>query len=514
MPDWQDGYVADVDYTYGYYAELNPLRITLAFLNAGLAPPSCGTACELGFGQGVSSAIHAAGSVTTWYGTDFNPTQAGFAQGLMKHTERNAYLVDQSFAEFCQRDDLPMFDYIALHGIWSWISAGNRAHIVDFLRRKLKVGGVLYISYNAAPGWASFAPLQHLMRRYSETQSAPGQSSETTVGEAIEFTDRLLATQPRYAAQAPHLDSHWQTLRGKSRAYVAHEYFNRDWQPMHFSEVAQALAPAKLQYACSAMLLDAIDALHLTSDQHALLQDIPDPTLRQDVRDVIINTQFRRDYWVKGAQRLDPITLHEQWQSLRVVLMTPPDKVPMKAKGALGAMALSEAVYAPLLRALGDHTPKSVAQLLTATPPTLNQELLQQALTILAGSGHVAVAQSETQIAEARYHTECLNQALMRDARASRRISCLASPVTGGGIGVDRLSQLFLLAREHGHSLPGEWAAYAWQWLSAQQEALVKDGQTLATAEANIAELTERATEFESIWLPLLKALGIARSSQ
>lgn len=293
-------------------------------------------------------------------------------------------------------------DYIiALHGIWSWISAENQAYIVDFLRRKLKVGGVLYISYNAALGWASFAPLQHLIRRCSETQSAPEQSSETTVGEAIEFTDRLLATQPRYAAQTPSLTSHWQTLKGKSHAYVAHKYFNRDWQPMHFYEVAQTLAPAKLQYACSVMLLDAIDALHLTPDQRDLLQTIPEPALRQDVRDVTINTQFRRDYWFKGAQRLNPITLHERWQSVREALMTPPDKVPMKAKGTLGAMALSKAVYAPLLEALGDHTPKSVTQLLNATPPILNQELLQQALTILAGSGHEAVAQSEAQVAEA-----------------------------------------------------------------------------------------------------------------
>jgi len=43
---------------------------------------------------------------------------------------------------------LPDFDYIGLHGIWSWISDENRQVIVDFIRKKLKVGGVLYISYN------------------------------------------------------------------------------------------------------------------------------------------------------------------------------------------------------------------------------------------------------------------------------------------------------------------------------------------------------------------------------
>jgi hypothetical protein len=38
MTDWTAGYVADIGYTYGYYTELNPLRVRLAFLNAGLVP--------------------------------------------------------------------------------------------------------------------------------------------------------------------------------------------------------------------------------------------------------------------------------------------------------------------------------------------------------------------------------------------------------------------------------------------------------------------------------------------
>jgi len=65
------------------------------------------------------------------------------------------HLSDQSFAEFCGRTDLPDFDYIALHGLWSWINDDNRAVIVDFIRRKVKVGGVVYISHNTLPGWAT-----------------------------------------------------------------------------------------------------------------------------------------------------------------------------------------------------------------------------------------------------------------------------------------------------------------------------------------------------------------------
>jgi SAM-dependent methyltransferase len=152
LSDWTSGYVADIGYTYGYYNELNPLRVKLAFLQRGLVYPQVGAACELGFGQGLSANIHAAASTTTWYGTDFNPSQASFAQDLAARSGAGGKLFDQAFADFTRRQDLPDFDFIGLHGIWSWISDENRAVIVDFIGRRLKVGGVLYISYNTLPG--------------------------------------------------------------------------------------------------------------------------------------------------------------------------------------------------------------------------------------------------------------------------------------------------------------------------------------------------------------------------
>lgn len=157
MTDWTAGYVADIGYTHGYFTELNPLRARLALLQSGIAPPpKSGTACELGFGQGLSVNIHAAATDCSWWATDFNPSQAGFAQSLADTSGAHANLSDQAFEEFCNRDDLPMFDFIGLHGIWSWISDANRSVLVKFIHSRLKVGGLLYISYNTQPGWASF----------------------------------------------------------------------------------------------------------------------------------------------------------------------------------------------------------------------------------------------------------------------------------------------------------------------------------------------------------------------
>ena len=112
MSAWSDGYVSDINYTYGYYTELNPNRVVLPFLMAGLAAPKVAAACELGFGQGVSLNAHAAAGNAAWWGTDFNPAQAGFAQELAEQAGSSAHIVDQAFGEFCSRTDLPDFDFI------------------------------------------------------------------------------------------------------------------------------------------------------------------------------------------------------------------------------------------------------------------------------------------------------------------------------------------------------------------------------------------------------------------
>ena len=330
MSDWTEGYVADIEYTYGHYAELNPLRIKLAFLDQGLVFPEIGTACELGYGQGLSTNLHAAASVVQWYGTDFNPSQAGFAQELAAASDTGAKLYDEAFDEFADRQDLPEFDYIALHGIWSWISDDNRQVIVDFIRKKLKVGGVLYISYNTLPGWGAFVPMRHLMAQHAELLGAKGQGIVNRIDGTLEFTEKLLAANPSFTRLNPHVVERLKTVNGQNRHYLAHEYFNRDWQPMHFSSMAELLQSAKLQYACSAHYMDHVDAINLTPDQQEFLKSISDPVFRESVRDFMVNQAFRRDYWVKGVRKLNPLQRAESLLRQRVILTNPrwPPKFP------------------------------------------------------------------------------------------------------------------------------------------------------------------------------------------
>jgi len=511
MSDWTSGYVADIGYTYGYYTELNPQRIKLAFLNNGLVFPEVGTACELGFGQGLSANIHAAASVTQWHGTDFNPSQAGFAQELAAASGSGAKLHDEAFAEFCARPDLPDFDYIGLHGIWSWISDENRQVIVDFIRRKLKVGGVLYISYNTLPGWAAFAPMRHLMTEHAEVLGAEGRGIVSRIDGALEFADKLLATNPAFSRANPLVSDRLKKMKDHNRHYLAHEYFNRDWHPMHFATMAKWLEGAKVQFACSANYLDAVDAINLTAEQQAFLKDIPDPMFRETTRDFMVNQQFRKDYWVKGVRRMTALERVEALRSQKVLLTTARADMSQKITGVLGEASLTETVYSPILDLLSDHKPKSIGQIEQAVKDkgvTFSQVI--EAMMLLTGAGHIGHVQEEQAIAQAKKHTDKLNAHFCHKARSSNELNYLASPMTGGGSTVNRFQQLFLMALKQGHKNPEDWAAFVLQILAAQGQKIVKDGKAMETPEEQLAELKSQANDFFAKQLPILKALQIA----
>ncbi|WP_428002574.1 class I SAM-dependent methyltransferase [Acidovorax sp.] len=510
MSDWTAGYVADIGYTYGYYPELNPLRVKLAFLNQGLAFPEFGSACELGFGQGLSANMHAAASLITWHGNDFNPAQAGFAQELGAVAGTGAQLSDESFAEFAARIDLPQFDYIGLHGIWSWISDDNRTVIVEFIRRRLKVGGVLYISYNTLPGWAAFAPMRHLLTLHSQVQGSDGQGIVGRIDSAFDFADKLLATNPGYARANPSIPDRIKKVKEQNRHYVAHEYFNRDWMPMHFATMAEWLEPAKLQFACSATHLEHVDPLNLTPDQQSLLKTIGDVTLRETTRDFMINQQFRRDYWVRGARKLSALEQRDALRALRVLLIVPRTEVSLKVTGAVGEANMSEAVYDPILELLSDHKPHTLGQIEQAVRDKgVSFAQVLQSTLVLSGAGHIAGVQDDALAAKARKQTDKLNAYLMHKARGSQDVAYLASPVTGGGVPVPRFSQLFLAAYMQGKKQPVDWVQPVWQVLEMHSQHLLKDGKELATPEENQTELLAQAKTFAEKQLPIMKALMV-----
>lgn len=211
--DWTRGYVSDIGYTFGYYPELNPLRMRLQLLIAGFSPPNCVNACELGFGQGISINIHSSTSEVNWFGTDFNPEQAHFASAMSSAIRNNAFLTDDAFEEYCTREDLPDFEFIALHGIWSWISPENRKIIQKFIKNKLKIGGVVYLSNNTLPGWSGYAPIRHLLTQHASQFGSIGGERSDNIENALAAVEKILQLEPKYSQKIVDVTDRFNVLK-------------------------------------------------------------------------------------------------------------------------------------------------------------------------------------------------------------------------------------------------------------------------------------------------------------
>ncbi|MEB3198449.1 MAG: class I SAM-dependent methyltransferase [Candidatus Sericytochromatia bacterium] len=511
--NWTEGYVTEVTYTHGYYRELSPALMRLACLSQGLAAPEADDFhyLELGFGQGLSVNMHAAAVDGTFWGTDFNPSHAAQARAWSRITGTDLVALDASFAELAARDDLPAFDVIGLHGVWSWISPENRRAIAELARRHLKVGGVLYVSYNTTPGWSPTIPVRHLMCLHADLAGAEIQGMPGRINGAIAFAQRLVDSNAGYFRNNPVAADRIKSLANLDRNYLAHEYFNRDWHPMSFSEAADILSEAKLSFAGSIHLLDHLDAINLSTENQKILAEIPHPVLRQSVRDYMVNQYFRRDLFIKGPRRLSAAEAERAWRDAAFVLTSHPDDVPMTVQGALGPANLLESLYKPLLAAFFEDGagPKTLGQLLERRDlPNVNLAQLREAALVLTGAGHLFPVQPSS----ANGHARCraLNQHLIERARSAGDINFLVSPVMGAGLMVARIPQLFLAAVQAGAADAPTIAQQVWDILNAQGQRLIHEGKTLESPEENLAELERQAQAFLDRRLPVLKALAIA----
>ena len=513
MSVWTSGYVADLGYTYGFYRELTPALLSTVALARGQRGPEPGASldyCELGCGQGFSmNVLAAANPQVRFHATDFNPSQVAGARALAAESGlSNVTFYDTSFAHFADEPGLPeQFDIIALHGIYSWISAEMRVAIVDFISRKLKVGGLVYISYNALPGWSAAAPMRHLMYLHGKAKGGP---TGSRLQPALDFVESMQKSGAAYFRSVPGLAERFEKLKGQNRNYLAHEYFNDAWDLFYHSDVVRDLDAAKLTFLGSAALLEHVDTVNLTADQQQIMNGISDPVLRETVRDFMINQQFRRDVFVKGPMPLSPRTAQEAWLNQRFALSTRRTDIELKVKGTLGEATLQPEVYEPVLDKLGDG-PKTVRELV-ADPKiaALGWARMQQAFIVLAGAGHLQPCLPAKDDGRRAESTKSLNQAVMQRAQDSADLQFLASPVTGGGIMVNRFQQLFLKALDEGKKQPDGWADFVWQMLIAQGQKIVKEGKTLETPEENVAELRAQASSFGEKQLPILKSLQIA----
>jgi len=503
--NWSNGYVADLTYSHGYYHELAPAFIRFFLLLNGLANASRGGDyhyCELGYGQGVSANLHAAANPRgRFWGTDFQPDHALFAQGMARQAGVQAHWMARSFEDMVDAD-LPEFDFVTLHGVWSWIHAPARHAIVEFLRRKLKVGGVVYMSYNIMPGWSAEKPLRDLLWLHSELDGARGDATTRRIQRALEFGQRLRSGRAAYFEQNPKAGQMLDDMVRDDIHVVAHEYFNRSWHIVYFAELAETLEAAGLGFACSLHKSDLVGEVLQRRQACGLPLKDGNVALRETTNDFILNRRFRRDVFVRGADRLARSEREAMLRQVGLVLLRPASTISTTVQTPYGTVSLDPGITGKMLQVLdGASGLVTLDRLIVegglADSPV--ERVFETAAALVAQNQAFPVFPDDTQRA-GDSRARAMNRAIAERARGDDNLRYLASPVTGHAIDTQHTDRLFLLAWERGARTPAQLCAAALPWQQAFSG---------GDADSARGDLEGRAAQFFEHVLPLWRRLGL-----
>ena len=445
---WTDGYQTEVNYTFGYYKDLSPNFQKFCLLLNGV---DCSSAdlehnhCELGFGQGVSLNVHATSNFGTFYGTDFNPAHAAHANTLAEQCLVPHHFYDASFEELLEKD-LPMFNSISLHGIWSWISHENQHIILKFIRKFLQPNGIVYISYNCVTGWAANMPIRELFHshfKFNSTSTNPIQK----VKDSLDFSLALLEQNPNFAKRNPNALQKVKELANQNPNYLIHEYLNQDWQCFSFQQVVRILEDIKLSYAGSTDLNSFLDNINFSEEHQQFINNIEHPIFKEQCRDYFANTQFRRDLFIRGKNKLTALQTQQRLRNTAFVLLTAPETLPKTIHGYLGEFNLRQEIYEPMAAYFKkqEYAPQTIAALEKALPE-LNYTQILNALTILCHLSLTMPCLSREATEQEITHSQKLNHYLIEQASFHVNYQALACPITGIGIPTDQFTQLFYRA--------------------------------------------------------------------
>jgi SAM-dependent methyltransferase len=484
----QPAVALDILYPSGFYSYQIPAMLDYVAAINGVAPavaPGANfTYLDLGCGDGFT--IILLGAIypqCRFIGIDFNPGHIAVGTALAAAGGiDNVRFIAGGFEDW--RDfDLPHCDYIAMHGVYAWISETAREALLAIIAARLAAAGLLYVSYNANPGWAAVAPLRQFFLDYTAGMAGdPVANVAATIRHLKELRDKGAG----YFAENPAAGAVLEEMAGKDIRYVAHEIYSPHWSPLPFSAVARQMRGAGLSFAGSADLARNYPRPSVKAAFLPLLLKTRDRERAELYRDYVSNTFFRRDVFARidaDAPRRPVSPLLEEFRfGSKVPFAELTRAVPLPD----GELPLTEEPFESLRRILAERS-QSIAEL-RAQPQFAARtvEELGQALELLVLGNQIVPFKAASQDGVAPFEWTVslpLNRHLLREPVGSERYLLLISPVVGSAVPVMRNEAVALLAiAEAGRAGALDWS---WEHVAARQSWLSAKGVPATSREAH-----------------------------
>jgi SAM-dependent methyltransferase len=513
MPDVRAEYVCDVPYPRKYVPQIAPPTLRLVAAQNGLEcpPEEDFDYCELGSANGDSLALFAAANPTgRFVGVDLNPEHVAFAEGLAKRARlENVRFLERDF-ERLEREDLPDFDFVVAHGILSWVSPAKRDAAIAFAAAKLKPGGLLYVSYNALPGWASIEPLRRLMLDHTAKMGGP---SLDRAREGVAHLQRLADSGAGYFGSHPTARSMLALMQTAGLDYVVHEYFHAHFHPMYFADVAGLLAATGFGFVGQVPLHLNVRELATPPSVKKIAQATEDRVEFEMLKDFTSHELFRSDVYMKGDVVRSEKEMRFYFESTPFGTMAPAAQIKRDPKLPFYSLDFKGPVYDAILGAIADGPATAMLLAQRKELAHLGQMRIGDCLRNLVLGGQVVpmrpsrsggATESGLRVAPP------FNAVALKDALSGEGPLVLASPATGAGMHVSLFEAIGLvLLTELDTESHARWLR---EFASRRGMPLVVGERKIKDAE-ELVKVMPRELDRLRAALPRLARLGVIENS-
>ncbi|HEY1631197.1 MAG TPA: class I SAM-dependent methyltransferase [Rhizomicrobium sp.] len=350
--------------------DLAPAFIDHACIVNGYAPPpgsplgegvDAGFAyCELDCGSAVTATLLAASNpLGDFHAIDSRAELIEQGRALAKDGGARNITFHHAGLEAALEKTLPPFDYIVINNVYSWIPLRERGLILAFVRKFLKPGGAVYVSYNARPFWNKLDPFRRIFR-------------EATRGMKAEPAQRLAAARDLYTrlleAKAPGIQATGLTAQDFAALNdipldaLAADYVNEFSDPLYVTDVMADFGAVDCVLTGSSIMSESLPVLQAQEPFKSIVEKFPTLSGRELAKDLLLDTRYRRDVFVRGGKRLAADNRDMIMNGLAFALEQPATEMRYDSRLAYGEMKFDNSHVRALVEFL-ETGPRSLGDL-------------------------------------------------------------------------------------------------------------------------------------------------------
>jgi hypothetical protein len=283
----------EVLYPGGIFPQTHPDRLATIGTLRGMCPASidCCRILELACSSGnnlIAMAANLPGSELV--GVDLAKNAIAAGQAVIAGLEfgnihlHHLYVFDLSRARFGQ------FDYIIAHGLYSWVPASVREHILVVCSEMLNSQGIAYISYNAQPG-NHLRDLSRAIMRYHVAHFEDPKEKIRQGRGILKFLSECRVNANPYATA---LKAEFERVVNYTDEVFFHDDLSAINQAFYFREFLSAAQQHSLQFLGEASP-NEIGPRNFTPDVIPKLKELEGGSeiIREQYKDFILGRAFR-----------------------------------------------------------------------------------------------------------------------------------------------------------------------------------------------------------------------------